>query len=217
MKKIFKIQEIKPRIFLFQFDNNYDMCMYFLRYQEYYESASPQFRGKQFEILDFMKWYALKYGGGIFTYTKDWGGFNFPAYIIPYVWELGILDKNIYDYEMMDAWKQCADKGHGDFYIIGATTNNGITINHEVAHGLFYLYPEYKLEMTKLVKALPPTFRAKINTTLQKVGYTPKVYVDETQAYMATGISKHFSGLDECGVICKPFKSFFRKFSMSIK
>ena len=47
MSRIFKITEVKPRIFLFEFKNHYDMCMYFMRYQEYYESASPKFRGNK--------------------------------------------------------------------------------------------------------------------------------------------------------------------------
>src|SRR5260221_11581605 len=119
MKKPFIIKEVRPRIFLFEFSNHYDMCMHFLRYQEFYESSSPRFRGKSFELLDFMKWYTYKYGGGSFSYPNDWNGFNIPGDIIQKVNSLGINDRNIYDYEMMMAWNKCNTEANGEkFYII---------------------------------------------------------------------------------------------------
>lgn len=192
MKKAFQIKEIRPRIFLFEFNNKYDMCMYFLRYQEFYESASHKFRGKQFEIFDFMRWYATKYGKGVFTYPKDWDGFNLPSNIITDVWGLGLMDRNIYDYEMLRAWNSLNYKCNGEsFYIIGAV-NGSNAIGHEIAHGLFYLQPEYKREMTKLVKSLPDAIKTELRTHLKRLDYTPKVYVDEMQAYMATGLTEPF-------------------------
>ena len=215
--KPFKIKEVKPRVFLFEFSNNYDMCMYFLRYQEYYESASPKFRGKAFEIFDFMRWYSLKYSKGAFTYPNDWDGFNLPGNIIKDVWELGITDRNIYDYEMFMAWNECNDKSKGEkFYIIGVVRGNR-ALNHEIAHALFYLYPEYKKEMTRLVKEMDLNIKKSVNGTLKKLGYTPKVYVDETQAYFSTGITGSFGSTGKWATECKPFQKFFKEFSRKIK
>lgn len=211
MKKIFNIKEVKPGIFLFEFSNCEEMCMHFLRYQEYYESSSPKFRGKKFTIEAFKKWYSKKYGLGSFTYVIDWSGFNLPGHIIKEVHDLGIDDHNKYDSEMWKAWNECNTKSISDnrnkFYIIG-TTKNSSALNHEVAHGYFYLYSEYKKEMTKLVKSLDPLIRKKFNTALKKLGYTPKVYIDETQAYMATGVNSVF-GL-ECKWQRKPFIKMFK-------
>jgi len=184
MKKPFKVKEVKPGIFLIEFTDEYDMCMYFLRYQEFYESSSPKYRGKAFEILNFMKWYSKKYGKGAFTYPIDWAGFNFPGDTIDKVWKLGIPDRNLYDYEMRQVWRQAKSK-RDKFYIIGVTRGNG-ALHHEIAHGFFYLHSGYKKEMTALVKALPADLRKTFNTYLKEVGYTPKVYVDEIQANMAT-------------------------------
>lgn len=185
MKKAFKLKEVKPRIFLLEFSDEYDMCMYFLRYQEYYESPSPKFRDHSFEILDFMKWYSKAFGKGAFTYPIDWSGFNFPGDTIQKVWDLGIVDKNLYDYEMREVSRECKRKTSEPFYIIGVTKGNG-ALHHEIAHGYFYLYPEYKKEMTALVKKLPTDARKAFELYLKDVGYTPKVYVDEIQANMAT-------------------------------
>lgn len=188
--KPFELQEIRPKIFLMAFKTRYDLAMYFLRYQEFYESPSPKYRGKKFEILDFMKWYSTKYGNGVFTYPDDWAGFNIPGSVIKEVWDLGISDRNEYDTEMWQIYSDCHKKSQGDFYLIGAENRSEdlVTLKHEIAHGFFYTIPEYKDTMTELVKGLAPELRKFMNTELKKLGYTPKVYVDETQAYMSTGL-----------------------------
>lgn len=224
MTKAFKIKEVRPRIFLFEFKNHYDMCMHFLRYQEFYESSSPKFRGKAFEIFEFMKWYSQKYGKGAFTYPIDWNGFNIPSSVIFDMWNKHfITDKNIYDYEMIQAWKECnaklyetTDKAVNDFYIIGVVRGNK-ALSHEIAHGMFYLDSEYRKEMTKLVKALPTTIRKSINEGLKKLGYTPKVYVDETQAYMATGMPGVFGDANQWKEERKKFVALFKKHAKKVK
>ena len=218
MKKPFRIKEIKSNIFLFEFKNNYDMCMYFLRYQEYYESPSLKFRGKSFEIFDFMKWYSATYGKGSFTYPDDWNGFNIPGNVIFDVYNLDLSDRNKYDSAMFEAWTQCHEKaGSHKFYIIGAVKNDNTALDHEIAHGFFYLYPEYKKETTKLVKSLDPKIRKSINSGLEKLGYTPKVYIDETQAYLSTGLSEAFGHIDQWAAERKEFEKFYKKFLKETK
>lgn len=192
MMKGYTLSEVKPRIFFLDFKKSYDLSMHFLRYQEFYESASPRFRGKPFQILDFMEWYSAKYGKGAFTYPVDWAGFNIPDHIITEVWAQGIMDRNIYDYEMKMVHQKCAEKYPNErFYIIGAV-GKSFAMKHEIAHGFFYTQPEYREKMTALVKALKPALRKSINKTLKKIGYTPKVYIDECQAYMSTGFTDAF-------------------------
>lgn len=218
MKRPFEIIEVKPRIFLFEFKDRYDMCMYFLRYQEYYESPNPKFRGQSFDIFDFMKWYTKKFGKGSFTYPNDWNGFNIPGDTIKKVWDLGILSKTIYDYEMLMAWRECNTTANGEkFYIIGVVKGRRTTLSHEIAHGLFTLYPEYKKEMTKLVKALDPKIKNTLFKGLKKLGYTSQVYIDESQAYMSTGLREVFGPLDQWKEERKPFQDFFKKFSKEVK
>lgn len=191
MKK-YQLIEVKPRIFFLDFKKSYDLCMHFVRYQEFYESPSPQFRGKAFQLLDFMDWYADKYGKGVFTYPVDWAGFNIPDRIVLDVWAAGIMDRNIYDYEMLQVHKKCAAKYPNEpFYIIGAVGQD-FAMRHEIAHGFFYTQPEYRKKMTKLVKDLKPSFRKKIFKVLKEIGYTPGVFIDECQAYMSTGFTDKF-------------------------
>lgn len=207
MIKPYSFKQIKPRIFFLNFKSHYDMAMHFLRYQEYYESPSPRFRNKAFTLLDFMEWYSKTFGEGSFTYPIDWGGFNIPAWIIPQVHYLGIPDKNRYDKEMMEVWDKCAAKyPDKSFYIIGAV-GESVTLQHEIAHGFFYTQPEYRKRSTKLVKALPKNIRKRMNAYLKKVGYTSGVYIDETQAYMATGMPDI-----KAEKYRQPFIDLYRKF-----
>lgn len=219
----FTIKEVRPNIFVFSFKHQYDMCMHFLRYQEYYESASPKFRGQQFQIIDFMRWYSFKYGKGVFTYPRDWGGFNFPGDTIGAVWNKGIYDRNIYDYEMKRAYEECRNKAAGKpFYILGVTHDN-YALEHEIAHGYFFLNPEYKKEMQALEKQLTISVRKAIRKQLSKIGYTPKVYVDETQAYLST--SDYFTAradFNDKTVACitkaqKAFQDVFAKYDKAYR
>jgi hypothetical protein len=184
------------------------MAMHFLRYQEHYESPSNRFRNKAFTWIDFMEWYSKKFGKGSFTYPIDWGGFNIPSWVIKYVHQLGISDPNRYDKEMLQIWNKCAMRYPDEsFYIIGAVGEKG-ALQHEIAHGFFYTQPEYKKRATKLVKALPKNLRKKMNTYLKKVGYTAGVYIDETQAYMATGMPD----VIKAEKYRKPFVDLYKEF-----
>jgi len=189
--------------------------MHFLRYQEYYESPSPKFRNHTFTIVDYMEWYSKTFGKGSFTYPVDWGGFNVPSYVLRNVLLAvsngEITDPNKYDTEMQKVWLTCCNKYQDEnFYIIGSVGTEGSTMRHEIAHGFFYIIPEYKKEMTKLVKELNPFFRKDFYENLKVGGYTKQVYVDELQAYMATGtanfINVKLNGSD------KPFIQLYEEF-----
>jgi len=190
--------------------------MFFLRYQEYYESSSPKYRGKAFEIFEFMRWYSFKFGKGLFTYPDDWNGFNLPGNIIKDVWDKHIVDKNLYDYEMFHSWNECNRRADGEkFYIIGTAGTEAL--DHEIAHGLFYLNAEYQKKMKALVKALSPEIRKEMNVELKRLGYTPKVYVDETQAYMATGLTESFEDSVKWVEERKAFQAVFVQYSRKKK
>lgn len=197
MKSVGKytVKEIRPRIFALEFKRRYDLCMTFLRYQEFYESPNPKFRDSSFSLLDFMEWYSFsREKKGLFTYPADWSGFNIPGDIIKQCWEMGIYDRNIYDYEMKMLYQKFLEQYPDNrFYIIGACKGATQTMRHEIAHGFFYTQPEYKKNMVKLVKDLKKPFYKGMCLSLKKIGYAPKVYVDECQAYLSTGVPEYFS------------------------
>lgn len=192
----YKIKEVKPKIYSVVVKDDYDRAMLFLRVQEYYESPNPKFRGKSFDIWDYMKWYSKKYEKG-FTYADDWSGFNIPLEVgyncydkhydtyTPYD---EIMEKIIYDIYEMNG-DRC------DGYIIGSSNTQGDTFKHEVCHGLYHTNKEYRKLANKNVKLLPKEHYTIFKNNLLEMGYTNKVIDDEIQAYLMFGWeSRKFGG-----------------------
>lgn len=190
------------------------MCMTFLRYQEFYECPSPKFRGKKFTIIDYMDWYSHKYGDGLFTYPKDWGGFNIPSDIVLKLQNKIGNDWNKYDNEMCNIYQKCIKLNKeldSRFYLLAAV-GEGETLRHEISHGFFYLNVDYKKKMTALVKTLKPSFRKEIYSTLKKFGYTSSVFIDEAQAYLSTGMEVfEMNFTDERDPFIKVYEEFYKK------
>lgn len=222
ISKDFKVYEILPNLYSLEFKDRYKMCMHFLRVQEFYESPNPKFRNKAFDIFDFMEWYSKKYGEGSFTYPGDWSGFNVPGEVIKFCYdklaeaelELDKYDKVMFDLRSTLDYVSRAGSPNDDpsynFYLIGHLKSDRDTLHHEIAHGLFYLNKDYKKEMSRLVKELPKSIKNTIYKRFKALGYTPKVYIDECQAYMATGLMCGLSGKFQKHR--KPFIETFRKY-----
>jgi hypothetical protein len=215
----YSISEVMPNIFCVKFANQYDMCMTFLRYQEFYESPNTKFRGKRFKLVEFMDWYSKKYGNGLFTYTTDWLGFNIPGKTIHSVMYQNIIDKNYYDSLMLKISETCFQKTKShDYYLIGVLKGKQkelfSALNHEIAHGLFATNKEYKKSTLELLKLIPRDIQSKINKYLLRAGYCKQVLKDETQAYMSTGLPPELSILfinEKLNIIFQ-FENNFKEF-----
>ncbi len=210
---MFEVKKVYPGVYLILFKDHYQLCMHFVRFQERYES--PKFKGQNFELVDLMEWYSKKYGNGLFTYPKDWAGFNLPGSVI-----LGsqILDESRYDRLMKSIAEYCLADNGGDsgFYIIGARSSDKIqVVKHEIAHAFFFVDEKYRDDMTKLVDELPLSFRQKFTEVLASRCYDSSVFVDEIQAYMATGL---LSGVeDKSKKLRAPFTKLFNSYFRRIK
>ena len=182
----YKIKEVKPNVFAVIVKDNYDRAMLFCRAQEYYESPNKKFRGKDFSIWDYMKWYSEEYGRG-FSYGSDWSGFNIPFDIMwkcynecemetPYdevMWEiLTEIDRRT------DTKKKC--------YVIGAGDLTGETFQHEVCHGLWYTNQAYKKQAKNVLMTFHPEHYKVFKENLIDMGYTDGVIDDEIHAYLTT-------------------------------
>jgi hypothetical protein len=204
-----KITEVRDRVFAVTIKDDYTRAMTFLRVQEYYESPNPDFRGKHFNIWDYIEWYSRTKKGS-FTYASDWSGFNIP---LPVAWECyeGKENRNPRKgfngvRSMPDTWKSKWDKVMCDIiwivqsrmfnknyrrdykaYIIGAKDMEGDTFQHEVCHGLYYTDKKYKQLMDEITDAIPLEYKMKFRNNLIKMGYTDGVVYDEIQAYMCFG------------------------------
>lgn len=213
------VKEIKPFIYCVEVDDDYDRAMLFCRYQEFYESPYKNFRGKSFTWMEYMRFYKNSWKKRTFTYPDDWAGYNIPCNIIQKANHLFCKDTE-YDSIMNDIYFYCAndamEKNDGvrrDWYLIGASSKDLRTMDHEVAHGLYFTNKEYKKEITKLIKSIKPKHYEKLRKKLIKMGYVDdkKIIDDEIHAFMSTGL---YNGMDtkELMVYEKNFIKTFKKY-----
>ena len=193
MSKIkYKIKEIHPKVFLVTIDNSYDLTMTFCRIQEFYESPYKEIRGKVFNMIEFQRLYAIRRNENFFSYPIDWSGFNIPSNVIEDFFDkfnsnFDKNDYNIYDKTFEDIHSEITSKlkDKETYYVIGSEPKNKDTINHELSHAFYYLYPDYKKEANKIISKIPEKSFNAMKNTLHDLGYNSKVIKDEIQAYLA--------------------------------
>jgi hypothetical protein len=215
-----KVKEIKPRIYCVTVDDDYDRAMLFCRYQEFYESPYKKFRGKLFTWMEYMRFYKSAWKKRVFTYPEDWSGYNIPGNIVEKANDV-FYKETEYDVIMNNIYFHCAidsqNKNNGtkcDWYLIGASSKDLKTMDHEIAHGLYFTNKEYKKDVTKLIDNIKPNHYDKLKKKLIKMGYVDdkKIIDDEIQAFMSTGL---YNGLDtkELKQYEKNFKKNFKKYN----
>jgi hypothetical protein len=188
MKIKYSLKEIYPKVFLVGVENSYDLAMLFCRVQEFYESPYKEIKGKNFTITELQRIYSLRREDGCFTYPNDWSGFNIPCKTIKACYGNKIKDKNEYDnvFETIDIKIKNKLKTRTKYYVIGSDPKSKSTIEHEVAHAFYYLYPLYKREANKITDKLPKKLSDKMKKWMLKIGYNKSSLQDELQAYLSS-------------------------------
>lgn len=215
-----KVKEVKPFIYCVLVDDDYDRAMLFCRYQEFYESPYKKFRGKPFTWMEYMRHYKTAWKKRVFTYPEDWSGYNIPSNVLDKAndtfykeTEYDEIMNNIYFYCALNAQHKNNGTRH-DWYLIGASSKDLRTLDHEIAHGLYFTNKDYKKEVSKLISDIKPTHYEKLRKKLVKMGYVndKKIIDDEIQAFMSTGL---YNGIDtkELKKYESKFKSNFKKFN----
>jgi hypothetical protein len=216
------VKEVFPNIYCVTIDDDYDRAMLFCRYQEFYESPTKKYRGKYFSWIDYMRYYKDHWRKDTFTYPIDWSGYNIPSAVL----EKGVdvfYKETEYDEIMNDIFFYCAidsqNKNNGkrtDWYLIGASSKDFKTMDHEIAHGLYFTNKSYQIRMKTLLHLIPTKVRDKINNKLIKMGYVDdkKILDDEAQAFLSTGL---YNGLEtkEIKKYEKDFIKVFKEFKKS--
>lgn len=156
-------------------DSQEELGQTFVRFQEHYESANEEFRGKIFTLGYFKNWYSKHYGGD--TYHHDWRGFNFPSSVLKPFRE-GLFDPlTPQEVEFLSLLKYRND----DFYIIGANDNS--VLRHELAHALYYSDLSYRKKINTIFNSYKKNI-TEISKYILDKGYHEDVLYDELQAYI---------------------------------
>lgn len=190
------VKEIKPNIYGVIIPDDYERAMLFCRYQEYYESPYREIRSKFFTLEDFMNLYRKKRKNKVFQYPNDWAGFNIPSHIIMSAFDTFGQNLNNYDLIMKEILYYCEGQSNGNpYYLIGVDKQKSKTMNHEIAHGLYYTNKAYKTKVDELISNIPKNEYNLVKKELLNLGYVNKKSIidDEIQAFFSTGLYFKFN------------------------
>lgn len=224
MKIQYKIEEIKPKVFAVIVPDRYHRAMLFLRIQEFYECPNPKFRGKSFEIWDYIEWYSRKHSDS-FTYTSDWVGFNFPLKIAEKCYnKLGTAYRYYTPYDatmnyILSEIRDTVDEKYGSkskAYIIGVSDLTCTTSRHELCHAYYHIDNNYKKEVDAITKEIDPKTYKKMCKNLEDMGYTEQVFNDEIQAYTCIDSDyyefNHGISESKLNKLSKKYKTIYEKY-----
>ena len=174
-------QTLTDRIHLLTFDTQQEITSTLLRFQEYYES--PEFRGKVFSLEEYKQWYTQNSvkgrKTGEFTYYTDWNGFNIPSFILKPFQEGEFNPLSEKEKRILKLFNGKPEP----FYVIGvhrASKNLGLSLKHELAHGLFYTDGDYQNEALAVLSQFDTE---QIKSEIKSKGYHEHVLDDECHAY----------------------------------
>jgi hypothetical protein len=163
----------------------------------------------------YRKWKKLDF----FSYPDDWVGFNVPGEIVESVTHYALNNESFfptpYDNIMSEVIAQIKQKiePNSKWYLIGVDKLIGRTIQHEIAHALFYINLDYRKEMISLTIEMERRVFDKIEDLLYNMGYDKSVIVDEIQAYMSTGLNPDMGRIRGIKKYTTAFKRRFKEFS----
>jgi len=173
-----------PQCLLVQFEDKRELSLSFCRVQEFQESKLADVKGIPLSFAEFV--HAHMDSKGVITYFNEWDGYNFNDIVwrrwLP--WERSKQEKSLI--KIMD------DKldTRKPFYVIGTLVGDNDTVNHELAHAMWYLDMGYR----RMARAILETFKeydrfdyGRMLKALSDMGYHDDVLEDELQAYMSTG------------------------------
>ena len=194
-----KSEILLPHVYHLSFKTQYELCMSFVRIQEFYES--PKFRNKYFTLEQYMDYWCKEFGNGSFTYPSVWEGFNVPGKILMRWWNkcesmednLREREEKLLDVTVETMYKEQLDdmRDLNKIYIIASHSEDSKdeknkTIQHELAHAMYYLYPEYRKKCKELLKNISKEELKDVTKELLEMGYCKEVIEDEMQAYFST-------------------------------
>jgi hypothetical protein len=179
-------------IWAIQIKDSHSRAMVFLRSQEYYESAFEEIIRHQFKVSKYMDMYKQHYGKQEFTYGSDWSGFNIPSDILEEcMFNIEQDEINNYDKIMLSIIHKIKEtEGDDKYYLLGVDELNNDLLEHEFAHAMYFVLPEYKSDMTKLNKDCDRIVKESMYKCITEYGYADHVLPDELQAYLSTGLGR---------------------------
>lgn len=177
------LEEVHKDIMHVSFPTQYELNSTFMRFQEHYEN--PQFKGKVFTREEFEDWYVKNTGKGKFSYYEDWTGCNVPSHVYSPFYEGRFNPLSKKEEALLSLLEPYKPRR---FYSIGTFGEND-SLDHEIAHGFFYLDDSYKKEAIRILSTLNKRDKKELRKVLNKMGYDSEFFNDEIHAYFVGGVN----------------------------
>lgn len=168
-----------------------DVCLAFVRVQEFYESPDAQFRSKAFARDEFLTRYAQVNGS---NYLTDWNGFNVPGNAVMR-WVEAITRAGM-TFHPEESPLIANVPPVGAFYFIGTWGDGAGVIDHELCHAVYMLDIDYRTAVYRLTDRMrmeQPVLWEVFKLWMRKEGYDESVMRDELNAYMSTSAYPWFA------------------------
>ena len=208
---MFKTKKPIKNCLLLEFNTQKDLALAFCRVEEYYE-GNPKVNGNYLSFVEFID--AFMTDDGKLDYFHYWTGFNIPGNIFIEWSQKNMSEKTYWENALAYAVHSKLNL-EKPFYVIGGVKGDIEVIDHEIAHALYYMNPEYKDMMDTANYQFYKNLRgeySKMVKALKKMGYGDNVIKDEVQAYMSTSGKKELVekfGLDFTKI--QGFRKLYRK------
>jgi len=216
---MYKTEIVADNCLLIKFNEQKDLTMSFFRVEEYYESANPKLYQQSFTLETFIE--EQMKSDGTLDYFNYWTGFNVPGYIIE-EWSNKInAEYYLRESQLIDIIRDRLDISR-KYYVIGTLMNDTNTIDHEIAHALYYMNSDYNKEMGELISEFQSNYIDDYNIMCSVLTntrqYGNSVLFDEIQAYMATEPKKELikefrMNYSKCKGIVKKFQKVLLKYN----
>ncbi len=188
----YKIKEFVKNVFVVEVPNMKHRSMLFLRAEEFYESPNPRFKGKNFDVSEYLEWYSKsKYASkknNIESYIYDWDGFNIPYDVAARCYKKLksrpdlMTPYDLYFYDILKFVTKHKDPGKA--YIICTSKFRSRTTLHELHHAMYYLDKNYRKDVHKFLRKIPIKTLKELKNILFDLGYAKKVLYDELMTYL---------------------------------
>ncbi len=190
---------IFPGLIHLCFDTQYEMASTMIRMQEFYESPYEGIRGCYFTLEQYMDEFVKRRKDGVFTYLEEVAGCNVPGDAVNEFFNRfddGLMNdlmekekhlKRVIDEAATEFYSMIPVPGNL-YYVIATVPDDRDEVKHEIAHAMYYLFPEYRKEMDSHLEAwgMDKELVGRLHRCLRKEGYAGDKFKDELQAYFAT-------------------------------
>lgn len=190
------MEEIYPNLFYFNFDNQRGLSDSFKRFYGHYES--PKLKGKVFSEKQFDSWFRRDtvFGKDLdLSFSDIVGGVNIPDYVFDF-FICGKFDPlSISEKKVISEIKNIKSN---KFYVISAIDKEYFDLNHEVAHGLYYLNLDYRRRVDDILDEIGKRNYSNMEKYLIEEGVTHNDNLrDEIHAHLLTNHYVFFGRIKE--------------------